>query len=132
DLRAAAEVPAADENLYLIGRPPLRDFVRFVRNHAITQEPETVLTDAWRAAATVVEQLTVEEAGIADDPPITKLGPEYQPLLMEFLKDPLVHYGFNTVPTEVAIVELDRMVVYQEHIDVTFARRLEEKLGPAP
>jgi hypothetical protein len=43
-----------------------------------------------------------------------------------------VHYGFNTVPTEVAIVELDRMVVYQEHIDMTHARRLEQKLGARP
>jgi len=36
------------------------------------------------------------------------------------------------VPTEVAIVELDRMVVYQEHIDITHSTRLEQKLGAIP
>lgn len=129
---APGQSAETDESLYLIGRPPLKDFLRFVRHHAVTPPAEGALTDAWQAAHKVVRELETQEAGIADDPPVTKLGPEYRPLLIEFLKDPLVHYGFNTVPTEVAIVELDRMVVYQEHIDVTFARRLEQRLGPAP
>jgi hypothetical protein len=148
--RAPASIPAAsdsrpisaggadhddqgsDQNLYLIGRPPLKDFLRFVRNHAVSPLGEGVLTDAWQAAHAVVRRLETQEAGVADDPPLGKLEPEYEPLLIEFLKDPLVHYGFNTVPTEVAIVELDRMVVYQEHIDVTHAGRLEERLGAKP
>ena len=90
------------------------------------------LTDEWRAANEIVRALEREEAGLADDPPMSSLGPEYEPLLIEFLKDPLVRHGFNTVPTDVAMVELDRLVVYQKHIDLTFARRLETELGPAP
>src|SRR6185436_5907214 len=57
---------------------------------------------------------------------------KYEPFLVEFLKDPLVRYNFNTVSTEVAWVELDRLVVYQKHIDLTFVRQLKKKLGPAP
>jgi hypothetical protein len=89
------------------------------------------LTDEWQTANGVAA-LEKEEAGLADNPPIGKLGPEYEPLLIEFLKDPLVQNGFNTVPTEVAMVELDRLVVYQHHIDLTFVRQLKSKLGPAP
>jgi len=122
----------ADQSLYLIGRPPLNKFLKFVRNHAVKPLGEGELTEAWQAAHAVIRRLEKEEAGIADDPPLGKLGPEYEPLLIEFLKDPLVHYGFNTVPTDVAIVELDRMVVYQEHIDVTHSRRLEGMLGATP
>src|SRR2546425_813612 len=122
----------SDQSLYLIGRPPLKDFLRFVRNHAVKPLGETALTGAWQAAHAIVRQLETQEAGVADNPPIAKLGPEYEPLLIEFLKDPLVHNGFNTVPTEVAIVELDRMVVYQEHIDVSHSRRLEQQLGASP
>jgi hypothetical protein len=121
-----------EESLYLIGRPPLKQLLRFVRNHAVQPLGEGALTDAWQAASQVVRGLEQAEAGVADDPPIGKLGPEYEPLLIELLKDPLVHYGFNTVPTEVAMVELDRMVVYQEHIDITHARRLEQRLGAIP
>jgi hypothetical protein len=123
---------AVDEYIYLAGRPNLKQFVRFVRNHAVSRPDKGSLAEEWQAAQNHIHTLETEEAGLADNPLIRKLGPEYEPLLIEFLKDPLVRRGFNTVPTEVAIVELDRMVVYQKHIDRTFAGQLKNKLGPAP
>ena len=121
-----------DENLYLIGRPPLKGFLRFVSGHAVNPPDEGTLSKRWHTASEVVARLKKEEAGIADNPQIQKLGQEYKPLLKEFLKDPLVKNGFNSVPTEVAMIDLDHTVVYQERIDTTFARRLEHKLGSAP
>jgi hypothetical protein len=121
-----------DETLYLTGRPKLNDFLRYVRNHAADSEDEGLLTDEWENAKQVVRTLEKEEAGIADNPPIRKMGPEYEELLTNFLKDPLIQHSFNTVPTEVAFVDLDGLVVYQKHIDLTFVRQLEKTLGPAP
>jgi hypothetical protein len=129
---AAHERPGKDEYLYLTGRPRLRTLIKFVKAHAVAPAAEATLTDVWHTAHRVVRRLETEEAGIADDPPRERLGPEYEPLLIEFFKDPLVRNGFNTVPTEVAMVELDRLVVYQKHIDLTFVRQLERELGPAP
>ena len=128
--QADADIP--DENLYLIGRPTLKQFLRYVRNHAVHPPDEGLLTDEWETAKTFARSLETTEAGAADNAPIHKLGSQYEPLLIEFLKDPVVQRSFNTVPTEVAIVELDRMVVYQKHIDLTFVRQLERKLGPSP
>jgi hypothetical protein len=122
----------ADDSLYLIGRPTLRQFQRFVRHHAVKPDYEGDLTNEWNAACEHVRSLEKEEAGLADDPVITKLGPEYEPLLIEFLKDPLIRNGFNTVPTEVATIELDRLVVYQKHIDLTYVRQLQKRLSPTP
>jgi hypothetical protein len=122
----------AAETLYLIGRPTLRQFHRFVRHHALKPGHEGDLTDEWNAASDYVRALEKEEAGRADDPAIMKLGPEYEPLLIEFLKDPLIQNGFNSVPTEVAIIELDRLVVYQKHIDLTYVRQLQKRLSPKP
>lgn len=127
----AASAPD-DETLYLIGRPPLKGFLRFVSGHAIAPPGEGTLSERWHQARDLVAKLETEEAGIADDPVIRKLGPEYEQLLRALLRDPLIQNGFNTVPTEIAMVELDRMVVYQEHIDVTFARGLEKRLGSNP
>ncbi len=127
-----AASPAADEHLYLIGRPTLKQFIRYVRGHAVNPPGEGDLTDEWQAANRVVSTLEKDEPGLADAPPMRPLGPEYEPLLIEFLKDPLVRHGYNTVPTDVAMVELDRLVVYQKHIDLTFVRELARKLGPAP
>lgn len=127
--RASAET---GENLYLLGRPTLRAFIRYVRGHAVRPPGRGVLSDEWHAARDVVRALEVEEAGAADHSAVASLGSEYEPLLVEFLQHPLVRHGFNTVPTDVALVELDRLVVYQKHIDLTFARQLQSRLGPAP
>jgi len=123
-----------NENLYLIGRPTLKKFLRFVRNNAVKPPDDGTLTDEWEAAYNYVRTLEKDEAGAADNPPITKVEvtPKNEALLTEFLKDPLVRNGFNTMPSEVAFVELDRPVVYQHHIDLTYVRLLERELGPAP
>src|SRR6187399_3181264 len=81
---------AADEYLYLTGRPALHDFLKFVKNHEINPPNDGTLTDEWRTAERVVRRLEKEEAGIADNPPMVKLGKEYEPLLIEFLNDPLI------------------------------------------
>src|SRR5690242_14963670 len=125
---------AVDETLYLTGRPTMKSFLHFVRREAVEPEDEATLIQEWQAAKNHIEVIEKEEAGCADNPvshPIP-IDAKYKPLLVEFLADPLVRHGFNTVPTEVAFVELDKLVVYQKHIDLTFVRQLKQRLGPAP
>ena len=129
-----AEPESSDQTLYLIGRPTLKQFLRFVAREAVDPEDEATLIAEWQAAKDHICKLEKEEAGHADKPEITPIEVEgkYKPLLIEFLKDPLIQHGFNTVPTEVAFVDLDSLVVYQHHIDLTFVEALKKKIGPAP
>ncbi len=124
----------ADDNLYLIGRPTVKKFLRFVKKHAVKPPDDGTLIDEWEAAYNYVRTLEQDEAGAADHPGISRLevNSKNEALLTEFLADPMVRNGFNTMPSEVAFVELDRLVVYQHHIDLTYARMLEDELGPAP
>jgi hypothetical protein len=121
----------ASENLYLIGRPTLKQFLRFVKYNAIHAPGSGDLVEEWQAANRVVCALEKEEAGLADNPSFEPVDPSNE-LLLEFLQVPLVRHSFNTVPTEVAYVDLDRMVVYQHHIDLTFVEQLKRKIGPSP
>ena len=95
---------ATDENLYLNGRPTMKDYIRYVRSHAVHPPRDGILVDEWQAANDVVRALEKEEAGCADRPPINSIevDSKYEPLLIELLKDPLIRHGFDTVPTEVA------------------------------
>src|SRR5437870_4785893 len=62
-----------DETLYLIGRPTLKQFLRFARNNAVNSPDDGTLTDEWQAANDVLRALEKEEAGAPDNPPITKM-----------------------------------------------------------
>ncbi|MGD8573872.1 MAG: hypothetical protein PVJ40_02875 [Gammaproteobacteria bacterium] len=125
---------SGDESLYLTGLPKLRSFLRFVRHQAVDPHSEEALVDEWQQAKQQYRMLEKSEAGCADDPKIVPVRPhgEYEPLLRRLLEDPLIRDGFNTVPTEVAFVELDKLVVYQKHIDLTYAAEIKERLGTAP
>lgn len=124
----------ADTSVYLMGLPKLRHFLRFIRHHATAPEDEDELMRQWQGAKEYFASLAHSEPGAADDPSIVSLGVggEYEPLLRKLFADPLIKNSFNTVPTEVALVELDKMVVYQKHIDVTFAEQLRQRLGTCP
>ena len=126
--------PATDEYIYLLGRPLLRRFLHFMKHQAVNGPSldEGALTDEWRAAQDYIQKLAKDETGIADRPPLATLDARLAPLREQLLKNPLIVHGFNTVPTNIAMVELDRMVVYQKHIDLAYVRHLKDKLGPAP
>jgi hypothetical protein len=121
-----------DDLLYLLGRSTLKQFLRFVRNNAIKPPGTAALIQEWQAAKERIIGLEKTEANCADNPAITpiKVDPKYKPLLTRLLKDPLIRNGFNIVPTEVAFIELDRLVVYQKHIDLTFVEQLKKQLTP--
>jgi hypothetical protein len=123
--------PDSAENLYLIGRPTLKQFLRFVKDNAIHAPSSGDLVEEWHAANKIIRELEKAEAGLPDNPLLEPVDPSNE-LLLEFLQVPLVRHSFNTVPTEVAYVDLDRMVVYQHHIDLTHVEQLKRKLGPSP
>jgi hypothetical protein len=123
-----------DDYVYLIGRPTLRQFLSFVKNRALngSEVDAGELIDEWRAAASHILKLEKTEAGCADKPVIQPLPAHLEPLQEQFMCDPLVRHGFNTVPTQLGLVELDRLVVYQHHIDLSYVAQLKERLGPMP
>ncbi len=139
-LESETEVPMetnhelVDDYIYLIGRPTLRQFLSFVRNRSLEGRRADVgaLTDEWRAAASHVLKLEKSEGDGAEHAAIQPLPALLEPLRERFLRDPLVQHGFNTVPTQLGVVELDRLVVYQHHIDLSYVRLLKERMGPAP
>jgi hypothetical protein len=127
-----------DEYLYVMGRTPVDIFLSFMRTQAADIPGEghlkdpRVLVGEWRAASNHIDQLEKAEAGWADDATIGPLDPSLEPLREQVLEDPLFHHAFHLLPTEIGVVELDRLVIFQRHINLGFVRQLEERLGPAP
>jgi hypothetical protein len=124
-----ADIAADEERLYLAGRPSLRGFVHYVQRHAREPEDRASLVERWQEARARLTTLERLEAGAADHPQITNLGPRYEPLLLEFFCNPLVRRSFNSLPTDIVLVPLDQLVVFQKHIDLTHVRRLRQRFG---
>ena len=120
-----------DHLVYLVGRPPLKDFTWFVSEHGADGRDADVaaLSAEWRAANRHVRELQKTEKGWADDPVIEPLAGHLEPLRDRLFADPLFQRAFHTVPTDVGIVELDRLVVYQKFVNLSHRERFQHRLG---
>lgn len=112
----------ATEMLWLLGQPKLADYLDFVRHRAVGGERADLaaLTRAWRAASDRFQALQTEDAGAAEcstDP----LPDALAALADELANDPAFKRTFDTFPTRIVMVELDRLIVSQRHIVVGYA-----------
>ena len=122
------------EEIRLLGQPPLQEHLGFVRERVVDSgslDMEAV-AGAWREANDYYHELEQREAGFADDIEILDLDPSLDPLVESLEQDPRFTYTFDTFPTDIAMVELDRLVIYQTHVTRSFTENLESKLGKTP
>src|SRR2546426_8807080 len=129
--RLRADEALVDHLVYLIGRPPLKDFTWFVTEHGVDGRlaDPGVLSEEWRAANRYVRELQKQEKGVADDVVIEPLPAHLEPFRDRLFEDPLFRRAFNTVPTDVGLVELDRLVVYQKFVNLSHRELFRRGLG---
>lgn len=131
---AVDENNAASEKIWLLGHPPLRSYLDFVEDTVIggATMDRAALVDEWRAANDYYHELAEREAGLADQAECRDLDPTLAPLAAEVMNDPRYRCNFDTLPTGFGVVELDRLVIWQTHVDRQFIETLKSQLGPAP
>lgn len=122
------------EEVWLLGQPPLRSYLDFVKDTVIdgnTLDPKK-LTDEWREANDYYHELEEREFGIADKAECRDLDPALVPLAEAIAANPYYRHTFDTLPTSFAMVELDRLIVYQTSVTRNFVDALKAKIGPKP
>ena len=138
DNRAVLEAPesARDtlEEVWLLGQPPLADYLSFVRKSVVGGEhiAPKLLVDEWREANDYYYELEVSEAGDCDTIDCLELPPELLPLADAVRLEPRFQRACNTLPTTFAMVELDRLVTSQPHVTRQHVEALKRRLGPSP
>jgi hypothetical protein len=125
--------PAAQETLrerWLLGQPPLSRLLEFVESTVEGGEhfDRQALTAAWRAANDHYQLLERCEAGLANAGAHRELDAALQPLADEVRAHPNFRQSFNTLPTEFAMVDLDHLIVDQQHVTQTFVERIAERV----
>ncbi|MDM5176969.1 hypothetical protein PO883_07125 [Massilia sp. DJPM01] len=130
----AAPERATHEELWLLGQAPLQKYLDFA-DDLCAESPEAIrpaLIREWGAAKLYYEQLAITEAGVADHLDCAALPAAMLPLAAQVCASPQYTRTFNSLPTRIAMVDLGRMVVCQNHVTRSFVDQLKAQLGPHP
>ena len=126
--------PIIDKHVFLVGRPPLSEFLSVVKSKArFDKEPELgPLAEEWRKANDHIIKLEKQESGIADSPPLGAIPESLSDLMAAVENDPLYAKSFEVVRPNINMVELDKLVVFQKHINLTYVEAIKKDLGNKP
>lgn len=119
------------EEAWLLGQPPLERYLDYMQDTAIggANISRSALVDEWRAANDYWYELEKSEAGIADKVEIRDLDPCLNPNVKEVMASSRYRRGFDELPTRFAMVELEKLIVSQRHVDIGHTARLNARLG---
>ena len=123
--------PAGEDHVFLIGRSTLREYLTFMTTEPVgaAAADRVALAAEWRAAHDRLAALRRDEEDWADDARPQPLPAALEPLAAGVAADPIFRTAFAAIPTRIALVELDRLVVSQKTIHLAHVRRVRERLG---
>lgn len=125
-----------EDHLYLISRSSLGDYLTFMTSYPVgaADLDRKQLADEWLAADRVMERLREQEPDWADvgRAGVRPLPAALEPLGAHALADPIFRRAFEDTTYELAVVDLERLVVSQKLVSLQHIERLRAKLGPAP
>lgn len=129
----SAATPLVDDYVFLIGRAPVSEYLAYRQKHFVagTSADERTWLREWRAAREHVHALQTSEAGLADDVPLQPLPDYLTELAAAQLRDPVLLQAYPDVAWRWVWLELDRLVVYQKHVNLSYVDSLRAEL-PAP
>ena len=135
--RAAQSIEAQDPNselLWLLGQPHLDDFLSFVKRKAVGGEriSASLLADQWRAANDLYFDLQQREAGAADNADCLPLPASLELLADELRAGAYYRAAYDTLPTTIEMIEIDKLIVSQMHIANVFSEHRALALGSDP
>jgi hypothetical protein len=90
------------------------------------------LAQEWRVANDHLKAVERTEAGIADSPGQLPLPAGMETLAQRVMAEPMFQQAYRFVPTRIALVELDRLVVFQKFINLGFVEALKASLTTPP
>lgn len=138
-----APTARARHELWLLGQPPLEKYLSYISAYGADSVPgpggaganmptRGELVRQWAQANDYYDVLAEREAGVADHMPHAPLAPALAPLAEALMARTHYREAFDMLPTRVAMVELARLVVCQNHVNHEYVGQLKLSLGSRP
>jgi len=121
-----------EEHVFLMGRPPLEEYLGFMMTEPGGAETANIgqLATEWREANDHIKTLQASEKTLADNPSIEPIPTQLASAVADLMVNPVVQRSYAIVPFDIGMVELDRLVVFQKHIDLGYVRQIQDRLRP--
>ena len=132
-MSAAIHGDGFDPILVIRGLFPLPRFIRFVRERCPPRSfDEAALMSEWREARAAALRIIDDEAGIADSVGVRALSAEMKPLAEQVLRQPSMRRLTSLVPRSWCMVEIDRLIVFQDSINLRHVDQLRASMASVP
>jgi hypothetical protein len=136
-LNPAAVQVDANPHLFLVGHPPVTEFIGFVTTQTLEGRDgdhavQSALMDAWRNGNDHLLALEEQEGGYADGVELSELPEKLKQLAAEALTDPGLQRNYALTPISIEWIELDRLVIFQKQINLAFVDQLVAQLVEDP
>jgi hypothetical protein len=120
--------------LVLRGHAPIQQFVRFVKTRSIDGQrmDEIDLTHEWRRANAHLRELESTDSASEEVGALHPLPRELAARAEEALKDAATRQALGFLPHRWAMVELDRLTVWQKHVNLEFSDSVRGSLSAYP
>ncbi len=124
---------SSNPTIVMKGLFPLPKFIRFIKERCPPRSfDDPALVAEWREARAVALKVMDDEAGLADSIGVRELSEEMKPLAEQVLRQPSMHRMVSIVPRRWCMVEIDRLVVFQESIDLRHVEQIKASLPSDP
>lgn len=118
----------------LLGQPPLTKHLDFIKNRLVATTPTDprAAANAWREANDYYAELEQTEGGVADAVQCIPLTVGQSKLTAAVRADVRFRKTFTSMPTDICMVELEKLVIYQTRVDADYLDILAARLKPRP
>jgi hypothetical protein len=133
-MNARNEYGAVDELVVLPGGASIQDFIQLYKARAADgyRLDDAELVHRWRKARKRIRELESTEAAICDNPVFAELPESMAEFAARELQTPEAQQSFHLLPHRWAMVEIDRLIVMQNLVNLRFVAQLRSLLAPAP
>lgn len=116
------------------GFPTKQEYVRFIKNRSVDGHllSDLELTAEWRRANAVVHELESSEPDVATIEELIPLPDDLARLAESELQNPAVQRTLGFLPYGWSLVELDKLIVWQKYVDLSYANQLCENSPRKP